>query len=138
VTRLALLAVLAALALPATAGAAGRSCGSLTVSGTGTVTAHAGGGAACFLAAFRNCTRASYELSRFGVDTIARTSFGIVKRDGRCQVTVATSLRVVPQKPRASGSGDCTGLSRRGTDVVATGCRGAGLTGTISLTGRSA
>jgi hypothetical protein len=137
VIRLAPLAVLAALALPSTAGAT-RSCGSLTVSGTGTVTARTGAGASCFLAAFRNCTPASYELSQFGVDTVARTSFGILHRSGRCEVTVGTSLRVVPQKPRPSGGGDCTGLVRRATDIVATGCRGTGLNSTISLTGRHA
>ena len=136
-TRLALLAVLATLALPSTAGAA-QSCGSLTVSGTATVTAHTGRGAPCLLAAFRTCTPASYELSQFGVDTIARTSFGIQRKNGSCEVTVGTSLRVVPQKPRPSGSGDCTGLAHRGTDIVATGCRGTGLDSTISLTGRRA
>jgi hypothetical protein len=133
-TRLALVAVLAVLALPSTAGAS-RSCGSLTVSGTG-VTAHTGGGAPCLLAAFRTCTPASYELSQFGVDTIARASFAVAKTNGRCEVTVSTTLTVVPQKPRASSGGSCAGLVRRGTDVVATGCHGTGLNATISLTGR--
>ena len=137
-TRLAPLALLAALALPSTAGATRPSCGSLTVSGTGTVTARSGAGAPCFLAAFRNCTPASYEVSQFGVDTITRTSFGILQRSGRCEVTVGTSLRVVPQKPHLSGGGECTGLARRGTDIVATGCRGTGLGSTVSLTGRHA
>jgi hypothetical protein len=133
--RLALLAALAVLALPSTARAT-RSCGSLTVSGAGTVTERTGVGATCFLAAFGTCTPASYELSRFGVDTIARTSFGILKTNGGCKVGVATTLTVVPQRPRASGQGTCSGLVRRGADIVATGCRGAGVNSLISLQGR--
>jgi hypothetical protein len=137
--RLALIASLAA-ALPAAAHAGAarttHSCGGLTVSAAGPVTTSNGGGPACFLKAFTTCTPASFELSRFGVDTVARTSFGILRNGKTCEVTVKLSFQVVPQKARASGGGTCGGLVRRGTDVVATGCHGTGLTRTISLTGR--
>jgi hypothetical protein len=117
-------------------GATVKSCGSRTVAGTGTVTASSGGGPACLLAAYRACTPATYTLSLFGVDTIARTAF-VVRKDGNgCTVAIGQSLTVVPQKPRPDGTGTCKAIASRSSDIVATGCRGTGLAATISLTGR--
>jgi len=129
------LAAVAVLAPPARASTT-KSCGSLTVAGTGTVTASSGGGAACLLAAFRSCTPATYDLSLFGVDTIARTHFAVLRHGNGCTVSVGQSLEVVPQKPRPGGTGRCTAIARRSSDIAATDCRGSGLAATISLTGR--
>jgi len=129
-------AVGAALATNAGATKTLLQCRSLT---TGPTALPGGGsaGALCLLHAYRqNCRPAVYELSMFGVDTIARDTFRVVSESGRCRVQVTTSFTVVPQKPRAQGSGRCSVLDARGTDVVAGGCVGVGLPRSISLTGR--
>jgi hypothetical protein len=113
-----------------------KSCGSRTIAGTGTVTASSGGGPACLLAAYKACTPATYTLSLFGVDTIARTVFTVRRSGNSCMVAVGRSLTVVPQKPRPGGKGTCAAIARRSGDIVATGCHGTGLSATISLTGR--
>ena len=138
--RLALIAALAgavaAAGVSGTAYAAIRSCGSRTVGGTGVVTAAHGGGATCLLTAFAACTPASYELSSFGVDTIARSTFTVTKGTGGCYLAVGRSFEVVPQKSRPAGSGRCAAVARRASDIVATGCHGGGLTASVSLTGK--
>jgi hypothetical protein len=111
-------------------------CGSLTV-GPNVLSPGKRAGAACLLHAYQQrCRPAVYVLSMFGVDTIARDTFRLVSVRGRCRVTVATSFTVVPQKPHRAGSGECSTLTARGTDVVAGRCVGAGLPGSFSLTGR--
>ena len=77
-----------------------------------------------------------YELSIFGVDTIARDEFRLVMLDGACRVKVTASFTVVPQRPRPQGSGECRWVAMRGSDVIAGGCTGSGLPSTISLTGK--
>jgi hypothetical protein len=135
-----LLAVLQTDAVAANAGASVLSvtdCGSISV---GPGSAGSGGkaaGALCLLRAYRsNCHPAVYSVSMFGIDTIARDSFRLVRMGGRCRIDVATSFRVVPQKPHPVASGQCSTLARRGTDVVAYGCVGKGLSASISLTGK--
>ena len=92
-------------------------------------------GAECLLRAYRHgCAPAIYELSSFGVDTIATLRFQLVRRSGSCGVAVTRSFHIVPQKPRVTASGRCKTLRRTATDIVATGCSGSGLTPTISLT----
>lgn len=94
-------------------------------------------GAVCLLHAYRqHCRAAVYELSVFGIDTIARDEFRLVSDGGNCRIRVATSFTVVPQKPRPQGSGECSSLSVRGSDVVAAGCVGSGLPRSFSLTGK--
>jgi hypothetical protein len=115
--------------------ATAHSCGTLTVGPTATRTGSSGAGPSCMLAAFERCRAARYTLSSFGVDTIAATSFTIVRHGAVCAVSVAVSLRVVPQQPRSTGSGTCQAIGRRGGDIVATGCRGAGLADVIPLSG---
>jgi hypothetical protein len=111
-------------------------CGSLT---TGPTALPSGGsrGALCLLRAYRqHCRPAVYELATFGIDTIARDDFRVVGERGRCRVQVTTTFTVVPQKPRRQGSGLCSVLDLQGTDVVASGCLGAGLPESLSLTGK--
>jgi hypothetical protein len=135
-TRLALLLCCAVAAFgAASAGAATRDCGSLSV-GPGALRHGSTSGAACLLAAFRTCTPAGYTLSNFGVDTIASDVFRIQATSGRCQIQVTGTFRVVPQRPHTTLRGVCLALKRTATDIVATGCRGTGATATISLTGR--
>jgi hypothetical protein len=86
------------------------------------------------LRAYRHgCTTATYELSSFGVDTIATLRFQLVRRSGSCTVAVTRSFHVVPQKARVTAVGRCKTLRRTATDIVATGC-GGGLAPTTSLT----
>jgi hypothetical protein len=111
-------------------------CGSLSTGSTalshGTTS-----GAMCLLHAYRqHCAPARYELSTFGIDTIARDEFRLVTKSGRCTVAITTSFTVVPQKPRPQGSGECSSLVARGADVVASGCVGNGLPSSLSLTGK--
>ena len=113
-----------------------RSCGGLTVGPTALRTGASGRGASCMLAAFRTCSPAVYELSSFGIDTIGRSTFTIVRRSGGCAVTVAVTFRVVPRPARPPSIGRCTAIVRAGTDIVATGCSGTALSATESLTGR--
>jgi hypothetical protein len=110
-------------------------CGSTTVGPT-VIPSGKAGGALCLLRAYRsNCQPAVYSLSMFGIDTITRDNFRVVKELGRCRINVATSFRVVPQKPRPGMSGQCSMLTKRGADIVASGCVGKGLPASISLTG---
>jgi hypothetical protein len=113
-----------------------RSCGSRTVGPTVIVTATQRGGPPCLLAAFRTCGPAVYELASFGVDTIARLTFTVTRSVSGCYLAVSGSFEVVPQKARPSGSGRCAAIVRRGSDIVATGCRGTGVTPVISLAGK--
>jgi hypothetical protein len=92
-------------------------------------------GAECLLGAYRRgCTSAEYELSSFGVDTVATLRFQLVRRTGVCMIDVTRSFRVVPQKPHITAAGRCKTLRRTATDIVATACRGGGLLQTMSLT----
>jgi hypothetical protein len=112
-------------------------CGSLS---TGPTAFSPGktGGPECLLRAYaQHCRPAVYELSRFGIDTIARDNFRLVMDSGRCRIKVATSFTVVPQKPRPQGSGACSNLSARGKDIIASGCVGSDLQSFFSLTGKS-
>jgi hypothetical protein len=136
--RAALLSPLAAAALAALApvghAASSPSCG-VAHAGPGAGRGSSGRGALCLLRAFEGgCASASYRLSVFGVDTIAIDSFSLRSRGGHCEVVVAASFEVVPQRRRLV-SGVCATLQRRARDVVAGGCVGTTLPGTISLTG---
>ena len=112
-------------------------CGSLTVGPTALPTGKNGGGASCLLHAYQQrCRAAVYELSSFGVDTIARDDFRVVSTNGRCRVNVTSSFTVVPRKPHLVGSGGCSSLNAVGGDVIARGCVGGGLESSFSLTGR--
>lgn len=92
-------------------------------------------GATCILRAYRQgCRTAQYELSSFGVDTIATIRFGLQRRNGSCSITVNGTFRVVPQKPHVTSDGRCRTLRTTANDIIATGCSGKGLTPTISLT----
>lgn len=94
-------------------------------------------GALCLLRAFEGgCRSASYQLSLFGIDTIASDTFSLHSRAGRCSVGVVASFEVVPSHKRVS-SGLCTTLQRHAGDIVAAGCTGVGLPHQISLTGAS-
>ena len=142
-TRIPLLAaiVVAVAAAPALSAAAAPPllrCAPATVR-AGAPSPAGRGGASCLLRAYRqHCRAAAYELSTFGVDTIARDTFSVASVKGRCRVEVATSFTVVPQKPRPGGSGECITLAVRGADIVATGCTVGGLSRSVSLiTGRS-
>jgi hypothetical protein len=144
-----ILVVAAAMLAVAAAGtrvplsSAARTAGPLTVrdcgtssSGPGALRKTTGQGAACLLSEFQHrCRPARYELSRFGVDTVASVVFTLASRSGHCQVDVKATSRVIPQTPRVTGHGVCGGLRRHGKDIVAYGCKGPGLAGTISLTG---
>jgi hypothetical protein len=109
-------------------------CGSATVGPT--AIGGKSGGALCLWHAYRsNCQPAVYRLSRFGIDTIARDTFRLVRARGHCRIAVTASFSVVPQKPHPVGSGRCSALVRVGTDVVAKRCVGKGLPASISLDG---
>jgi hypothetical protein len=112
-----------------------RACG-MASSGPGALRKASGKGAECLLNEFEHrCRPTKYELSRFGVDTVASQSFVLASRSGRCQVEVSATFSVVPQPAHVSGHGVCTGLRRRGNDIIAVGCKGPGLAATSSLTG---
>jgi hypothetical protein len=112
-------------------------CGSRSI-GPGELTHDSGRGARCLLAAYRNhCRQARYQLSIFGIDTVAIDTFRVVTHDGRCQVALASSFRVVPQPAHPTGSGFCGTLRWVGNSIVASGCKGSGLPQSISLTGIS-
>jgi hypothetical protein len=113
-----------------------RSCGSLTVGPTALGKGPSSRGASCMLSAFRSCAPAVYELSSFGVDTIGRSTFTIVKHAGGCTVTVSVTFQVVPQPAKPPTFGRCTAIVQAGSDILATGCHGAALAATESLTGR--
>jgi hypothetical protein len=81
-----------------------------------------------------HCQTARYQLSIFGVDTVATRAFRVDARTGRCGIDVTTSFRVVPQPSRVTGLGRCRALRRRGDEIIAAACRGSGLPATISLT----
>jgi hypothetical protein len=92
-------------------------------------------GAECMLRAYvRGCTSAEYELSSFGVDTVATLRFQLVRRSGVCAIDLTRSFRVVPQKPHVTATARCKALRRTAADIVATGCTGRGFTATVSLT----
>jgi hypothetical protein len=87
------------------------------------------------LRAYRHgCALAEYQLSSFGVDTVAILRFQLVRRSAACAIDVTRSFRVVPQKPHITAAGRCKTLRRTAADIVATGCRGNGLLPTMSLT----
>jgi hypothetical protein len=132
--KLALLccAVLAAVAVGA-APAAPRSCGVLSI-GPGSLHRGDPTAPACLLQAYRNCRPASFTLSSFGVDTIAKDTFRIVRNGTTCGVAVLASFEVVPQQPHHSHA-TCRRVQRLAGDIVASGCTGT-LPATISLTGR--
>ena len=88
------------------------------------------------MSAFRSCAPAVYQLSSFGVDTVGRSTFMVVRSAGRCGVTVATTFKVVPQPAKPPRVGRCAAIVRVGSDIAATGGGGAGLAATESLTGR--
>ena len=117
----------------ATAGANTKACGSLSL-GLGSLTRDSSQAASCLLRAFQFCQPARYQLSTLGVDTIVVRNFNVVRRNGRCEVAVKSSFRVIPQPPHPTSRGYCRMLRRRGTDIVATGCTGGGLPASISLT----
>ena len=124
---------LCAAALAAGAGAATRQCQSRSI-GPGSL--HRGGtkGAACLLAAFQQgCRSAEYLLSSFGVDTAATEDFRTERRNGRCEVLVLTSFRVIPQQPKVFPTRTCARLRKVSSDVVADRCT-AGTPAAISLT----
>jgi hypothetical protein len=129
-------AVAAVAAASPVAGARPTTCASLHV-GPGSQSSGSRAGAVCLLAAFQDrCSSAADTLSFSGVDTVAEDDFRVLKRSGRCSVQVTRTFRIFPQRPHNTGHGFCTGLARRGADVVASGCEGIGLSPTISLTRR--
>ena len=85
-------------------------------------------GAECFTRAYDDhCTRATYTLSSFGVDTIHSLTFSTARRTGGCSVVVVESFRVVPQKSHVTHRYTCLRLR----SLVASRCMPAA---TISLT----
>jgi hypothetical protein len=133
--KLALLcsALLAALVAGTGHASAPRSCGTLSI-GPGSLKRGSAAGPACLLQAYRSCRPATFTLSSFGVDTIAKDVFRVVRTPGSCRVTVAGSLEVVPQQPHLFHA-TCQRIQRVANDIVATGCTGK-LPATVSLTGR--
>jgi hypothetical protein len=134
-------AMVGLLAAATTAGktAAGElRCTSLSL-GPGSLTGQGGRqGARCLLTAYlHHCQTARYRLSIFGIDTIATRDFAVLIRDGRCQVAVTISFRIVPQQPHTSGSGYCRKLELQRTDILARACHGKGLPAAVSLTSTS-
>jgi hypothetical protein len=132
-------ALIAALALPAalavltTARAATHVCAPRST-GPGALVRGSTIGAECMLHAFQSgCTASTYMLSSFGVDTIATLEFTLARRNGACSINVTRSFHVVPQKPRVTGSGRCAAIRRSPAGIVATGCKGSGLSPTTSL-----
>jgi len=125
------------LALPLAAAATASpapSCGQRSA-GPGALVRGTDAGAECMLAAFEHhCRPASYELSVFGVDTIARDSFSLRARGAGCEVVLVASFEVVPRL-RSSHSAQCSALVRQGSQILASGCMGAGVPHQVSLTG---
>jgi hypothetical protein len=137
IVRLAAAASLLALqAAPAAAvpAAAAPSCGVATA-GPGAL-AHAGDrGAECLLAADADhCAPASFRLSVFGIDTIARDLFSLRARGSACLVEVVASFEVVPRPPTPH-AGVCTALRRVASAIEALGCSGKDIPSELSLTG---
>jgi hypothetical protein len=132
-----LLALAASLAVAASAGAGAsrmQVCPARSI-GPGALARGSTAGAECLLRAYRHgCPAAEYELSSFGVDTVATLRFQLVRRSGSCAIDVTRSFRVVPQKPHVMAAGRCKTLRRTAADIVAAGCRGSGLSATTSLT----
>jgi hypothetical protein len=123
------LAVLASAQASRTAVCPARSVGPGALKHGGTT------GAGCMLRAYRNgCPATTYVLSSFGVDTVGTLQFQLARRNGVCTIGVTRSFRVVPQKPRVTASGRCAALRQAAVDIVATGCKGTGLSPTLSLT----
>jgi hypothetical protein len=133
--KLALLAaaLLAGVVVATAPAATPRNCGTYSV-GPGSLRHGNASGAGCLLRAYRTCHAATFTLSSFGVDTIARDVFHVVRASVICRVDVTASLEVVPQSPHRF-SGTCRRVRRAAGDIVAGGCTG-GLPATISLTGR--
>jgi hypothetical protein len=130
-----LLALAASVVLAASAGAATTQVCPARSIGPGALSRGSTAGAECMLRAYRHgCATATYELSSFGVDTIATLRFQLVRRGGSCTIGVSRSFHVVPQKPRVTAVGRCKTLRRTATDIVAAGCSGSGLAPTASLT----
>jgi hypothetical protein len=129
------LVAFAALAVASPGGASGPQVCQARSVGPGALARGTTAGAACLLRAYRNgCSPTTYELSSFGVDTIATLRFQLVHGSGGCTIDVSRSFRVVPQKPHVTAVGHCKALRRTAADIVATGCRGTGLSATTSLT----
>jgi hypothetical protein len=126
-------ALLAAVAAGAAHGAVPRSCGTLSI-GPGSLHRGSATAPACLLQAYRSCRPATFTLSSFGVDTIAKDVFRIVRSGTTCRVGVLASFEVVPQQPHLAHA-TCRRVQRLAGDIVATGCTG-NLPATISLTGR--
>lgn len=129
------LALAAALAVVASAAASRTlTCPPRSI-GPGALARGSTAGAECMLRAYRHgCTSAEYQLSSFGVDTVATLRFQLVRRNRVCAIDVTRSFRIVPQKPHVTAVGRCKTLRRSGADIVATGCTGSGLMTTMSLT----
>jgi len=118
--RVALLSALLLGALTLAAAGQGASSPSCAVrhAGPGAPPVATDRGALCLLRAFDDgCRRASYGLSLFGVDTIARDSFSLRARAGGCDVLVVASFEVVPNRKRLS-SGVCRAWRKRSGDVL--------------------
>jgi hypothetical protein len=129
--------LLAGSATAAKTGADQLRCASLSL-GPGSVAAQGRQGARCMLASYRHdCQRARYRLSIFGIDTIATRDFAVLNRNGRCQVAVTISFRVVPQQPHTTGHGYCGTLVLRRTRIIAGACHGEGVPAFVSLTSTS-
>jgi hypothetical protein len=129
---LAAVVLLAAVAAGTARGSA-RSCGTLSV-GPGALRHGSSNGPTCLLRAYRSCTAATFTLSTFGVDTIARDVFRVTRTGVICRLAVDASFEVIPESPHRFHA-TCRRVRRLVGDIVATGCTGA-LPATISLTGR--
>ena len=125
--------LLAAVAAGTAHGATPRNCGTLSI-GPGSLHRGDSSSPSCLLQAYRHCRPATFTLSSFGVDTIAKDVFRVGRSGVICQVSVLTSFEVVPQHPHLSHA-SCRRVQRLAGDIVATGCTGS-LPPTISLTGR--
>jgi hypothetical protein len=129
-----LLAPFSGAASPAAAARAAtiRACGSRSL-GPGSPLKGSDAGALCLLAAFARCAPASFTLSDFGVDTIARDVFSVEHTAVGCRVALSQSFRVVP-RPATAHTGLCRALRREGSAVLAIGCVGKDLPAEVSLT----
>jgi hypothetical protein len=128
--------VLALEAVPAAAApaAAAPSCGTASA-GPGALRQAGDQGAECLLRAYADhCAPASFRLSVFGVDTIARDLFSLRARGSGCVVDVVVSFEVVPRPPTPH-AGVCSALRRVGSAIEALGCSGKDIPGELSLTG---
>jgi hypothetical protein len=133
--RLALLcsALIAAVVAGTAHASAPRSCGTYSI-GPGALRRGSPAGATCLLRAYTGCRPATFRLSSFGVDTIAKDVFRVVRVGGSaCHVAVDASFEVVPQQPHLLHA-TCMRVKRTTNDIVASGCTGS-LPATISLTG---